>query len=294
MKPLEMLPRGYAELATDLTAAPKGASTVDGTPTPPPPGPESAGSPPRRELTDPTPGELDCTQAMPLVAAPLAAEIRVESLDDLPAEWFRTGPLTPPPPRRMAADTGLQEAMVDAAPGDPTPPPRLIRPRRSSALVLIASLIPVGVIGGFVWQLTQRTDTIATPAIVATTSVSAPASTASRAPSRTPSASTKVLAPKVTVAPVSASKSSTTGVLTSWPQGVPTNATRCGVNVYAGSDTDCGFALDVAAKVPDSRADSVTVWANIPRTKRTYRMTCKRSTLTVCGGGIDLRVYIAR
>jgi serine/threonine-protein kinase len=107
--------------------------------------------------------------------------------------------------------------------------------------------------------------------------------TASSAPT-TPAATTPAAAAPAQPAPVKT-------VYVQAPAAAPAPApvlTDCGGGVYAGADTSCPFALNVAANYTGTGPD----YAYSPVTGLSYTMNCSDSNPIICTGGDNALVQI--
>jgi hypothetical protein len=73
--------------------------------------------------------------------------------------------------------------------------------------------------------------------------------------------------------------------------GIPSTAVSCAEGVYAGPNTSCEFAFNVADAYYSAGQPS-TVEAYSPVTGLTYTMSCSGTSPTVCQGGNDASVYL--
>ena len=111
-----------------------------------------------------------------------------------------------------------------------------------------------------------------------------PASPAPTTPAATPAATTPAAAAPAQPAPVKT-------VHVRAPAPAPAAApapTDCGGGVYAGADTSCPFALDVAANYSGTGPD----YAYSPMTGLSYTMNCSDSNPIICTGGNNALVQI--
>jgi len=75
--------------------------------------------------------------------------------------------------------------------------------------------------------------------------------------------------------------------------GIPSGATSCADDVYAGPNTSCEFARNVAANYYGSgRSTNIDVYS--PVTNKNYVMTCTGSSPTVCRGGNNASVIFQK
>ena len=109
-----------------------------------------------------------------------------------------------------------------------------------------------------------------------------PASPAPTTPAATPAATTPAAAAPAQPAPVK-----TVHVRAPAPAAAPA-LTDCGGGVYAGADTSCPFALDVAANYSGTGPD----YAYSPMTGLSYTMNCSDSNPIICTGGNNALVQI--
>ncbi len=73
--------------------------------------------------------------------------------------------------------------------------------------------------------------------------------------------------------------------------GIPSGATSCADDVYAGPNTSCQFALNVSTNYYGS-GQSTNIDVYSPVTNKNYVMTCTGSSPTVCRGGNNASVYL--
>ena len=107
-----------------------------------------------------------------------------------------------------------------------------------------------------------------------------PASPAPTTPAATPAATTPAAAAPAQPAPVKT-------VHVRAPAAAPA-PTDCGGGVYAGADTSCPFALDVAANYSGTGPD----YAYSPMTGLSYTINCSDSNPIICTGGNNALVQI--
>ncbi len=74
----------------------------------------------------------------------------------------------------------------------------------------------------------------------------------------------------------------------------PSGASLCSgsTTVAVNGATSCGFAMNVAAAIPQGASGNFTVTASSPVTQKDYQMTCVRGSYTVCSGGVNALVYV--